>query len=160
MYKLILIALLIVGKAFAQGSDPVFKVDYAFGGIQNDVLLDLLETTEDFSLVMAGYTNSIVSAEVSQNSFGNEDFWIIKQNIEEEIVWTNRFGGSENDRAHKIIELADGYLIVGSSNSPTSGNKTSNHYGGQDVWMIKLNKNGGKVWERSYGGSGDDFCHA
>ncbi len=157
MYKFIFILFLIFSKAFAQGSDPVLRVDYAFGGIQNDVLLDLLETTEDFSLVMAGYTNSIVSAEVTQNSFGNEDFWIIKQNIEEEIVWTNRFGGSENDRAHKIIELADGYLIVGSSNSPTSGNKTSNHYGGQDVWMIKLNKNGGKVWERSYGGSGDDY---
>ena len=136
MYKFIFILFLIFTKAFAQGSDPVLRVDYAFGGIQNDVLLDLLETTEDFSLVMAGYTNSIVSAEVTQNSFGNEDFWIIKQNIEEEIVWTNRFGGSENDRAHKIIELADGYLIVGSSNSPTSGNKTSNHYGGQDVWKL------------------------
>jgi len=40
--------------------------------------------------------------------------------------------------------------------SPPSGNKTSPNYGFIDVWVLKLDASGEKVWETSVGGSGYD----
>lgn len=141
----------------AQGSDPLFLRDYARGGSGNDVLMDMLETTDNQDLLVGGHADSPISGEVNQTGFGAEDIWLFKQDFDDNILWRSRFGGGGKDILSKIIELPDGYLLVGSSNSSPSGNKSANHYGGMDVWLIKTDKNGNKLWDRAYGGSEDDF---
>jgi hypothetical protein len=59
-----------------------------------------------------------------------------------------------------VIKTADGgFILGGGSASPPSGNKTANFYGGGfngDFWLVRLDADGEKVWEQSYGGSQDD----
>ena len=72
-------------------------------------------------------------------------------------LWTKSFGGNEKDFHTNAVELKSGsFLIGGSSDSPPSGSKVSNSFGGMDFWLICVDQNGSKLWDRSYGGTGDE----
>ena len=72
------------------------------------------------------------------------------------IDWQNCFGGSDKDLAYDIVEIQNGYFIVGYTWS-TDGDISVNK-GLLDGWLIKTDNNGNKVWEKTYGGSnGDGF---
>jgi hypothetical protein len=63
-----------------------------------------------------------------------------------------RYRKSE-DWANSIIQTKDrGYMVAGWTSSMGAG-KT-------DVWIIKLNKRGDLVWDRTFGGSEDDEAHS
>src|SRR5204862_6358206 len=47
-------------------------------------------------------------------------------------------------------------VLGGTSYSDVSGNKTSSAYGAGDYWIVRLDSGGNKLWEKVYGGSGDD----
>jgi hypothetical protein len=71
-------------------------------------------------------------------------------------LWDSTYGGTINDNLQKIIPTPDGgYLLCGFSQSPqNTGNKTAPRRGGAsvDYWVIKINADGVKQWEQSYGG--------
>ena len=79
------------------------------------------------------------------------------------IEWQKSLGGSKLDKAYSVIRTLDkGYLVVGKSFS-NDGNVTGHHGStdSSDAWVIKLDKDGSIVWQRSYGGSRhDEFIHA
>ncbi len=59
------------------------------------------------------------------------------------------YGGSENDEGRYIAATSDsGYIITGKSNSTEAGD--------YDVILIKTDADGEILWEKKYGGSGDD----
>jgi len=74
------------------------------------------------------------------------------------LEWERSFGGTENDYAESVIQLADGsYIIAGSSNSK-DGDIVDNK-GEVDAWIIKLDQSGDLLWKNSYGGSKDDIAY-
>uniref|UniRef100_A0A7V4KBP9 Uncharacterized protein n=1 Tax=Fervidobacterium pennivorans TaxID=93466 RepID=A0A7V4KBP9_FERPE len=67
-------------------------------------------------------------------------------------VWLKTFGGAENDWANAVLQTQDGgYLIVGATNSFGAGR--------EDVYILKLDKNGNKQWEKTFGGESDDWAN-
>ncbi|QHT68237.1 hypothetical protein GXP67_17105 [Rhodocytophaga rosea] len=71
--------------------------------------------------------------------------------------WDKRFGGSNEDRAKKIIPTADGgFLVGGHSYSSISGDKTAANKGAIDYWVVKISSDGTKQWDKSFGGDGFD----
>ncbi len=76
-----------------------------------------------------------------------------------QIVWTRTFGGSLADKAFDVKVLADGgFIICGSTNS--SDGDVSSNYGSTDAWLIRTDPQGNLLWQKNYGGSGDDVFHA
>lgn len=72
------------------------------------------------------------------------------------IEWEMTAGGIAADRADELDQTADGgYIIAGSSNS-LDGDVTGNH-GMQDGWVVKIASNGSLEWQKSLGGSLNDF---
>jgi hypothetical protein len=72
-------------------------------------------------------------------------------------IWDKSFGGTGNETINKIIESQNGGFIgIGTSSSTSNGNKTSGNNGGTDIWLVKLDANGNKIWDKNYGGSLDD----
>ncbi|HBU31209.1 MAG TPA: hypothetical protein DEB14_02670, partial [Dictyoglomus sp.] len=60
-------------------------------------------------------------------------------------VWQKTYGGSNDDEAFSIQQTTDGgYIVAGWTESFGAGNR--------DVYIIKLDSNGNKVWEKTYGG--------
>ena len=65
-------------------------------------------------------------------------------------VFDRRYGGASDDTGKIIISLEDGYLIIGST---TSYGKN----GSMDAWLVKVDKDGNEIWNRSYGGKFTDL---
>ena len=68
-----------------------------------------------------------------------------------QLQWQNCFGGSDDDEAYDIIPTSGGYLVAGATMS-TDGDVSYNH-GGDDGWLMSIDKTGALKWEKTYGGS-------
>lgn len=65
-----------------------------------------------------------------------------------ETLFNKTYGSNGSDRGVEIIQARDGnYMIVGNSTGPS---------GDLDVYLIKLDHEGDKIWEHTYGGNEDD----
>ena len=75
------------------------------------------------------------------------------------IEWQKSLGGTGSEYANSIIQTADGgYMVAGSSTS-NNGNVTGNH-GNYDYWLVKLNPTGNLQWQKSLGGTENDFARS
>jgi len=64
--------------------------------------------------------------------------------------WAAILTGSQNDSANILRKTPDGgYILCGSTSSFGSG--------GIDIWVIKMNSNFEILWQKTYGGAGDDL---
>jgi CubicO group peptidase (beta-lactamase class C family) len=64
-------------------------------------------------------------------------------------IWYKTFGGNSYDKASSILETQDGYLIIGSTSSYGVGN--------YDMFVIKTDKKGKKLWQNTYGKFDNDY---
>jgi len=71
------------------------------------------------------------------------------------IQWQKSFGGSDNEVDNSIYQTSDGgYIIAGTSRS-INGDITGSH-GDNDAWVVKIDNNGTKQWQKSLGGTKSD----
>jgi uncharacterized repeat protein (TIGR01451 family) len=71
-----------------------------------------------------------------------------------EIVWQKTFGGSKNDDPAAIVATADGGFILGGATVSTDGDVTPiRNSNWTDIWLIKIDNAGNKIWEKCLGGS-------
>src|SRR5690606_20945046 len=70
------------------------------------------------------------------------DYWIIKTDKNGKTEWEKTFGGIYNDEPCTVSETDTGFIIGGISNSPASGMKQKDHYGGYDLWILSVDKKG------------------
>jgi len=127
-----------------------------YGGSGNDNFTDVIKTT-DGGYLSGGYTNSTTSGDKTQMSQGKNDYWIVKSDETGQKQWEKSFGGKDDDYLNRVIQTQDGgYLLAGSSFSGKSGDKTEASKGGRDIWVIKVDAQGNKQWDKAYGGSGAD----
>ncbi|MFH1052173.1 MAG: choice-of-anchor D domain-containing protein [bacterium] len=114
--------------------------------------------TGDGGYVVAGFTQS--DNEDVVGNIGMKDFWILKLDQMGEIIWKKCLGGTNNDVANSIIETIDGdYAIAGYTQS-NDGDVLGKQGNNPDFWVIKLNQSGDIIWQRSFGGSGDDRANS
>lgn len=76
------------------------------------------------------------------------------------IEWQRTYGGTGPDSAFEINSTTDGgYFIVGDSNTPNNGDVTGNH-GFHDFWVVKTDDMGAIQWQKSLGGSDQDYAQS
>lgn len=115
--------------------------------------LQSIQGTLDGGFILAGTSTSMKSGDKKDNSFGQEDFWIIKLNAKGDEEWQKTIGGSGRDMLKSIHQTKDGgYIIGGSSGSTVSGLKTEVYFGSLDYWVVKLDGTGNIEWQKVYGG--------
>lgn len=98
--------------------------------------------SSDGHFLVAGYTSSQDLAEI-------EDAYIVKVDAQGDVIWEKTFGGDGRDAATALVATDDGGCVA-------LGWTESSGAGGQDVYLLKINADGGVVWERTFGGTGDD----
>lgn len=86
------------------------------------------------------------------------DYWGIKLNTNGDIAWRKYFGGTNTDTCYDVAEATDGYLLIGSSDSNDVDIK--NNKGSYDFWVVKVDKSGKLLWEKSFGGTEIDEARA
>lgn len=86
-------------------------------------------------------------------------FYVHAQPIE--IEWQNTIGGVKFDVPYCIRQTADsGYIVAGFSRSGISFDKIEDKVGGDDYWIIKLDKYGNIIWQNTIGGDLDDNVYS
>ena len=69
------------------------------------------------------------------------------------IEWDKDFGGSNFEELTKIQQTSDGgYILGGSTNSMISGDVSEALRGEGDFWIVKIDANGNKQWDKRFGG--------
>ena len=124
-----------------------------FGGTKNEALLSV-KSTKDGGYIAVGYTQSS-DLDITNKNNDSYDYWVVKFDNNNNIIWNKTFGGSDDDRARDVIELTDGSFLVTGFARSSDGNITVNN-GNYDFWLIKLNINGELIWEKSFGFLGSD----
>ncbi len=128
--------------------------ELVLGGTGSESLADMV-LSPDGGVVLIGTTDSDDGDPVPGE--GLMDIWVVKVNLEGEIVWQKRFGGSGNDKGFAIAPCAGGGYILGGSSGSRNGDMHSRHHGGVDSWMARIQEDGQLLWEKHLGGSGNEF---
>ena len=132
--------------------------DRRFGGEHNDELKSL-ETTVDGGFLLGGSSQSDIGGDKTENGRGDLDYWIVKVAANGAKQWDKRYGGVGADYLTSLRKAGDGgYLLGGYSRSGIGGDKTENGRGDWDYWIVKVDAQGAKRWDRRFGGSQSDQC--
>ena len=131
---------------------PVLTWDKTYGGSAYDRANSLIQTA-DGGYAVAGYTKS-------KGAGDYDDFWVIKLDEQGNQVWDKTYGASLKDQANSLIQTTDGgYAVVGQTESVVGYTKSVGA-GGFDFWVIKLDEQGNQVWDKTYGGSNNDWANS
>jgi len=152
---LLLGAVTFSGNLIAQIA-PEIEWAKCLGGSADDFATSMVQTS-DKGYIIAGYSES-GDGDVSENK-GGYDYWIVKLDMYGNGVWEESFGGSDDDYATCILETIDSGFIVSGYSSSNDGDVSGNH-GNADYWIIKLNSAGTLLWQKTYGGSSQDYAYA
>lgn len=108
-----------------------------FGWWGVDIGNDVCETMDGHFMV-SGYTGTY--------TYGNSDVMIAKVHKNGWLMWVKHVGGANNDIGKAIVTTADsGFVIAGYTNTYGGG--------GYDGYLIKVNKAGDLIWQKTYGGT-------
>ncbi len=126
------------------------------GGSGNDYAYSL-EPTLEGGFIVAGSTNSYNGDITSYQ--GNQDAWVVKLDSIGNIQWQNSMGGSSDDCAKSVKQTSDGGFIVTGGTLSNDGEVLGNH-GNYDCWVIKLDSSGIIQWQKTLGGTQQDFANS
>ena len=130
--------------------------DKRYGGAGWDGLARMLETT-DGGYLLGGHSQSNISGDKSENAFGKADFWVLEIDTDGAKVWDKTLGGTADDWLSALAPAKDGgFLVTGTSESNATGNKTENILGRFDFWVVRIDENGNKIWDRTIGANGSE----
>ncbi|MDD1660004.1 MAG: PEGA domain-containing protein [Methanomicrobiales archaeon] len=116
---------------------------WTYGGAMCDLGASVRETA-DGGFIVAGSTNS----------FGRGDFdvYLLRIGPTGMLLWEQNLGTRADEFGADVRETGDGgFIVTGWSWSPASST---------DVYLVRTDDAGRKLWERSYGGTGSDYGHA
>ena len=148
-----------VSSNFGENDIWILKID-ASGAIQWEKSYGGSKMENAFKVIAIDNGYMVVGASNSSDgqviaNHGAYDFWVLKLDLQGNLIWNKNFGGSGSDFAHDIIEIGnDEFFILGTSNSNDLDVTFNN--GDDDFWLIKINSNGELLWEKNYGGSDQD----
>lgn len=132
---------------------PQVKFIETYGGSLNDTANDVF-STNDGGYVVLGFTQSN-DGDIIGKTTTDFDYWLLKFNSNDQLQWSKTFGGSDTEKAFKVIQTSDnGFVIAGYADS-NDGDVSENN-GLSDIWIVKLDNNGNILWEKSHGFPGID----
>lgn len=120
-----------------------------YGGDHNEIGHRFIKT-RDGGFALAGHNRSL-------NDFG--DMYLVKTDIDGEMLWENHFGERYVDHAFNLVENKTGEIVlVGTWGGFFVANCCDFQNPDADIFVVKTNDKGQKIWEKRYGGPAHDWA--
>jgi hypothetical protein len=123
----------------------VWQYIYSEPSVSRKAWAESIQETPDQGFIVGG----IISGD---DVDGLGDFWIVKLDSGGIAEWQAFYRGRYTDYLYSIQVVDGGYIAAGCTNSFGAGEK--------DVWVIRLDTDGGIVWQKTYGGEYHDCAYA
>jgi hypothetical protein len=138
---------------------PEIQWERNFGGDETENFTGLGESPDGY-FYFAGTSTSPASGDRTQARRGSYDFWIVKTDADGNIIWNKAVGGGGATRMNSMTVTADGGIILaGNTDAGANYEKSEPNrgpIGSVDIWVIKLDNKGNKVWDKTLGGTDSD----
>ena len=96
--------------------------------------------------------------ERTAGSHGDADFWLVRLNLSGSILWDQVLGSEQLDQpADILLESDGGFVMLGLTQNAPSLDVTEASRGARDLWVVRTDPLGNKVWDKRWGGTGDDL---
>jgi hypothetical protein len=113
-----------------------------YAGAADESLTDAVPMADGGYLAM-GWTRS--------SGAGGYDGWLVRTGPSGDVIWQKAYGGPEAEVFYRAFLLEDGgFLVLGYTSSYGAGD--------DDVWVLRLTSTGSIVWQKTYGGPGEDWA--
>ena len=113
-----------------------------FGGSSADGV-QAIQQTRDGGFILAGYTFSF--------GHGYANGYLVRTDEAGNLLWSHAYGGPGWEYLHTVAETADGGFVA-------AGYTTSTGAGGRDMYLLRVDAQGNRLWERTFGGAGIDVA--
>jgi hypothetical protein len=120
----------------------------------NDDIGYSVQQTQDGGYIIAGYTSDYCPS-LGESQY---DMYLIKTDANADLQWANTYPGSDDlcsgdDIGYFAQQTADGgYIIAGETRSYGSGDA--------DIYLVKTDLNGNKLWHKAIGDTSQDYAMA
>jgi hypothetical protein len=108
-----------------------------YSGNDDDRIKSIVKINND-GFLMVGSSNSGKNGDKTDGNKGEYDYWLLKTDNKGNKIWDKSVGGKQQEDVQSLIATNDGCIILGTSISDISGDKTEKSRGGTDYWLIKL----------------------
>ena len=159
MTRVLILASLIfaVYNGVSQITAPSVQWQRTFGGSLSDGAFGLQQTT-DGGYIICGFSSSSTNGNKTSPARGANDCWVVRLDANGQKLWDATYGGNGDERISKLKQTSDGgFVLAGYSTTGTNGTKTSPPFGGYDSWLVRLDESGNSLWDKSYGGTSEDY---
>lgn len=125
-----------------------------FGGDFADWGVDFVKCENGDFILLMGSDSDISGNKTAPNQGIASDYWVVRINSMGGIIWQKTYGGDVEELPFKIEKINENrFLLMGTSQSPISGNKTIANYGNSNIWSVFINGQGTILDQKVYGGS-------
>ncbi len=127
-----------------------------YGGSKLDYVQDIIQSKDGGYLVIGATKSSDGDVTLFH---GDQDIWLCKLDADGNLIWNKCYGGTGSEGVSKqgtLLQTSDGGYIFAGYTTSADNDVTGNH-GGYDVWVVKINATGSIEYQKTFGGSGDDF---
>jgi len=137
-------------------SDGTFRGQMIFGGTGHDIGSCIRQTSDNgYALLGSSFSND---GTLPGNN-GLYDFYFLKLTTAGTLGWQMNCGGSDVDLAQSLVETDDNQYILAGFTGSVDGD-VSSHHGAMDMWIVKVNSSDHVRWEKTFGGSNQDYAHS
>ena len=134
----------------AGGADLLIAKYNSSGVLQWERLLGGTGSDQSQGVAIDSLDNIIVVANTNSDGAGGFDFLIAKYNSSGVLQWDRTLGGTG-------LEICNGVAVDSLDNIIGTGYTNSDGAGSYDLLVVKYSSSGVLQWDRTLGGTGDDF---
>lgn len=132
--------------------------DKAIGTEGWDGTFNIIGQLSSGNIVLSAFSNENASGLKTENSYGQEDLWLVCINPENgEFIWDKTVGGSDSEITGGGVIFNNNIFHNLGSYSDISGLRTVPRKGVRDNWVIRFDENGNILNQFSIGGSGNEL---
>jgi regulation of enolase protein 1 (concanavalin A-like superfamily) len=132
-----LLSCLLISTSFLEAQAPDTAWTKTLGGSADDVGRWVIENSGG-DYIITGMTKSLGA--------GQNDAWLMKTDATGTVVWSQTYGGNNDDYSFTVQQTLDGGYVMG-------GQTLSYGAGGTDAWINKTDTLGHTDWAKTYGTS-------